>query len=76
MPKLVSPATWQRQKARYYAKHRHTLGRRPWKSEEIATVMAHAISDVELARKLGRSVQAIHVKRAKVKSDNGDGKHG
>ena len=55
----------------YYAKHRtlettRNEGQR-WSKEEITLIMdANRPSDPELAKQLGRSVQAIQVKRTKL----------
>ena len=37
--------------------------------EELEMILAHEIPDEELAKKLGRSVMAIQVKRAKLKTE-------
>ena len=41
----------------------------PWTNAEIKMIMEHKKPDAELAEMLGRSMQAIQVKRAKVKGD-------
>lgn len=43
--------------------------RRLWSQDEDRRVIAHTIPDRELAQDLGRSVQAIQVRRCKLKKD-------
>lgn len=38
-----------------------------WTQHEDAAVLAHEITDRELAKKIGRSVQAIQIRRARLK---------
>lgn len=55
-------------KKNYYARGRdgdRNSGNR-WTSAEMDLAMDHSISDRELAQKLGRSIQAVQVKRAKM----------
>lgn len=63
------PEKRQRSTRRYYAKHREhpenqTRTGRPWSKMEVLLITARARpTDPVLARQLGRSVQAIQVKR-------------
>ncbi len=68
MPKRVARATHDRQKLRYYARHRRPSGKRRYSQREDDLIMAHAIRDADLSKKLGRSLQSIHVRRAKLKA--------
>jgi hypothetical protein len=43
-----------------------TGGYRFWTQQEDREVIAHAISDRELSRKIGRSVQAIQIRRSRL----------
>ena len=60
--------TKKRQAKRYYKKHSQnaTNSKQGYTIEEINMIMQHEISDVELSKKIGRSVRAIQVKRAKI----------
>lgn len=61
--KLASK-TWMEQKRRYYNRRRFGDGRRrSWTDEEIVAVLKHEKSDTELAKDLGRSVQAVQQAR-------------
>lgn len=70
------PAKRQAGKGRYYQKHRDTLensrnARRWWTAPEIALITApNRPPDSVLAKQLGRSVQAIQIKRGKVVADS------
>lgn len=68
MPKRVARATHDRQKLRYYARHRRPTGQRRFSQREDDLIMAHAGRDVDLAKKLSRSLQSIHVRRARLKA--------
>jgi hypothetical protein len=56
-------------KARYYRKHRmgKINSRVKWTGPDIKIIMEHKIPDVALSKLLGRSVQAIQIKRNEVK---------
>lgn len=72
MPKRVTREAFAKQKSRYYAKHRYGSVKRRWTEEEVEMLLDHSIPDVALAKRLRRTVQAIHVKRCLVKgADNG-----
>lgn len=43
--------------------------REPWTEMEIAEVEAHSVPDSELARRILRSVQAIQVKRWRIRNN-------
>jgi len=65
------PKTWQRQKARYYENNRNRKNcsrrsRQEWSAEEIDLIMMKPERrvDQELSEKMGRSVQAIQLKRS------------
>ena len=45
-----------------------TNNKRPWTKEEEKMILEHSITDRQLAQKLGRSVQAIQVRRSKLKA--------
>ena len=57
------------ERRKYYAKSQcyREGDKRRWDSWEVGLVLAHDIPDIELAKKLRRSVQAIQVKRCKEK---------
>lgn len=58
--------TWREQKRRYRARTGSGTGERlgyEWTQAEDAAVLAREMTDRELAAKLGRSVQAIHLRR-------------
>lgn len=61
------PEGWNAQKKAYYARAKgdDVNGKRKWTQEEIDLIMRHDISDRELTKTLGRSMQAIQVKRSK-----------
>lgn len=58
----------KRQKQRYRAKTAFKYERRYWLPEEDALVLAHNIPDPELSEMISRSVQAIHIRRSRLKS--------
>ena len=47
-------------------------GGKPWLRCEVEMILEHKYKDRMLAKILGRSVAAIQVKRAKIKSEQGD----
>ena len=53
-------------KKRYYIKHRkHDRNRHVrWTEGECRLLLDHSMLDVQLSKMLGRSLQALHVKRA------------
>lgn len=59
----LARATVASQKRRYRARTGSGYGYRFWTDEEKAAVLAHSVPDRDLAKTLGRSVQAIHAKR-------------
>lgn len=62
------------QRSRYYRKSQGgENSRQPYTLEEIDMILAHEIPDTEIAKKLGRSVQAIQGKRWKLQK--GDDKN-
>lgn len=58
------------QQKRYYDKHAKVAinSRERYTEEEIEMILNHEISDVELSKKIGRSVKAIQIKRCKLKA--------
>ena len=58
------------QQKRYYDKHAKCAinSRERYTEEEIEMILNHEISDVELSKKIGRSVKAIQIKRCKLKA--------
>jgi hypothetical protein len=69
VPKYSSLQDRNAQRKRYYRKHRrHALAKyTTWTTADEMQVLQHSVPDVELAAKLGRSVEAIQVKRCKLK---------
>ena len=68
MPKRVKPSTHMNQKTRYYARGRAHAdnSRSPWTEKEILLILERKSNDRHLAILIGRSIQAIQVKRSKV----------
>lgn len=64
-----NPEKRNQQRKRYYDKHDYGYGRRSgnWKLEDVEKVLRSDLSDVELAKRLHRSVMAVQVKRSKTK---------
>ena len=64
------PDDWKASKKRYYDKHSYSPnGWRRWTPEEIRMCLDHSISDVELSKRIGKSVRAIQVKRHNLKKE-------
>jgi hypothetical protein len=63
-----NPGTRKRDRARNYAKTRKGAvnSGRFWSQNEILAIQDRSCTDRELASRLGRSVQAIQVKRTKL----------
>lgn len=60
-------ATCKRQKRRYYARMGESKNQRtPWSIEEIELILSSDQTDFELAKTLGRSINAIQVKRNRI----------
>ena len=58
---------------KYKTKYRKETGsgqydNRPWTEQEVEMILKHELSDRELSKELRRSVQAIQVKRCKLKN--------
>jgi hypothetical protein len=68
MPKRVKPTTHMKQKSRYYARGRAHAdnSREAWSDEDIAIILERKSNDSHLAILIGRSVQAIQVKRSRL----------
>lgn len=64
-------ARYEKAKQRYYAQFVDGAFERyaRWEPEDEARVVAHAVPDRELAAELGRTVQAIQVRRARIKRE-------
>ena len=59
------------QRSRYYAKHRKyakNSGKR-WSAEDEREITRHSVCDVRLSHKLGRSVQAIQIRRCRIQQE-------
>lgn len=64
--------TCNRQRARYYGKTAFAAHHNErWTDGELAAVMAHEVTDRELAARLGRSIGAIQTMRSRLKSKRG-----
>lgn len=59
------------QKKRYYSKSALNAQnfKKQWTHEEDNLVLKHEISDNELAKQIGRSVQAIQIRRSRLNSN-------
>jgi len=66
-----NPDKWNQQKKRYYAKFRRNTPNRGqrYTIQEINLILNSELSDRELHRLLGRSIQAIQVQRCKLLKD-------
>ena len=54
----------------YYGKTEDSVNKKaPWTEDEIDAVLAHSVSDMELSKKIGRSVMAIQVKRSRLRAE-------
>ena len=64
-------AAWNKQKQRYYARGATDTRnyKKQWTKEEDNVILAREMPDRILAKKLGRSVQAIQVRRSKLKAN-------
>jgi hypothetical protein len=64
------PISYYRWKSGYYLRHRLNKPNsgQSWLRQEVEMILAHKIKDVTLSILLGRSVQAIQVRRSKIKS--------
>ena len=59
-------------KRKYYAKTAFAINHRlRFTDEEIQMIKDHNIPDMELAKKIGRSVQAIQIKRSRLNHKGG-----
>jgi hypothetical protein len=77
MPKSLKNYVDQRKALEYRNKQRqanynrgaqHNFnGDKEWSSREINLVLAHKISDAEIAKQLGRTVRAIQLKRYRLR---------
>lgn len=53
---------------RYYEKTQNAINSRlSYSKEEDALILAHEISDTELSKQIGRSVQGIQIRRSRLK---------
>ena len=56
--------TCHKQRLKYYRKTAYSENhRKPWTNEEIEIVMAHELPDHSISKIIGRSVEAIQLKR-------------
>lgn len=62
------PKKWQDWKLKYYSKLNFGIGEKRWTKAENDIILTSNILDRYLAKKLGRSVQAIQVQRSKIKN--------
>ena len=62
---LLYKETRNAQRKRYYNKTAK-YGRRNWTNEEDELVLLHEIPDMELSRKISRSVEAIQIRRSRL----------
>jgi hypothetical protein len=63
-----NPEKWQRQKTRYYRRSRTGSKRKEWTEEALDLITAEdRPSDQALSKRIGRSVEAIQVKRSKIR---------
>lgn len=68
MPKRVKATTHQLQKTRYYKKYGSPIkGKRRWNFDEIELVVNSCLPDVRIVAILRRSLEAIQIKRCRVK---------
>lgn len=71
--KKANPGLWAAQKKKYYRKTAFALKHKePWEPEEDAVILKHwpttAMTDTEMSVLLGRSVNAIQIRRCNLKS--------
>ena len=58
--------TCHKQRLKYYRKTAHAENKnKRWTAEEIEIVMNHEVSDHKISKIIGRSVEAIQLKRCK-----------
>ena len=70
--KAKHPEKVYESKRRYYAKTAFAMNHRlRFTDEEIQMIKDHNIPDTELAKKMGRSVQAIQTKRSRLNHKGG-----
>lgn len=56
------------ERKRYYAKTSYSVNHNnPWTDEEVDIILKHEMTDMEISEKIGRSVQAIQLKRYNIK---------
>lgn len=61
--------TCRKQRRRYYQKTANLYEKRRWTPEEDVVVIEHNIPDSHLSKKIKRSVEAIQVRRSKLKKE-------
>ena len=62
-------ATNEMKKRNYHISTKYAVNNKmPWTKEEEKLILEHSMTDRQLAQKLGRSVQAIQVRRSKLKA--------
>ena len=67
MPKHISQEVHMQQKLRYNARARKFASNEytTWDKVDVERVLAHDIPDSQLGKEIGRSIQAIQMKRAR-----------
>lgn len=64
---ILFKETRNAQRKRYYGKTNNKYPSRSWTEDEDELVLAHSMTDTELSKAIERSVQAIQVRRCKLK---------
>lgn len=63
----VKNEAYRRWKRKYYAKTYFSRNyKKPWSAADEARVLAHDVTDTQLAREIGRSVSSIQMKRRRL----------
>lgn len=63
----VKNEAYRRWKRKYYAKTSFSRNyKQPWSAADEARVLAHDVTDTQLAREIGRSVSSIQAKRRRL----------
>jgi len=66
--KLKHTDARNKERLAYYRKHNYGYGKRKYTIEELLLILTHIIPDVELGKKISRSVGAIQITRCKIKN--------
>lgn len=63
----VKNEAYRRWKRKYYAKTYFSRNyKKPWSAADEACVLAHDVTDTQLAQEIGRSVSSIQAKRRRL----------